>query len=357
MNRKISLLLLVATVLLVAIFFFRVVEPFLFPVFFAAVMALLFAPVHTKLTSLSGGRRRLTAVVLTLTIFLIGLVPLSAALYFAGQELVDVAQELVASDEMSAEDAIKPVIAQVTSAARRYLDDEQIAELRRSTFSAFKDVSAQIFERTHALIANVIEFVVGLVIMLLSLYYFLADGPTILATLQSVSPFEGEDEEELFREFDRITRSVILATLVCAIIQAALAGVGFYVAGVERFWLLSGLTMLSAMIPFLGAAFVWACTAVALAISGDHATAIGLALYGGLIVSSSDNLLRAYIIHGTSDLHPLLALISVLGALQIVGLWGVFVGPTVAAFFYALLKILHRRMQSDGPLTAEAAGD
>jgi predicted PurR-regulated permease PerM len=68
-----------------------------------------------------------------------------------------------------------------------------------------------------------------------------------------------------------------------------------------------------------------------------------------------DNLLRAYVIHDSAQLHPLVALISVLGAIQVVGLWGILLGPVVASFFYALLKILRdRHWDSAAPPSAAA---
>lgn len=345
MNRNLPLLALLATVLLVGILFFRVVEPFLFPVFFAAVLALLFAPLQDKTVRLLRGHRQIAAGLLTVLILGAGLVPLATGLYFAGEEAVSVAHDLVESQK-NGKDDVKPLVRRITEYARQYLDEDQVTELRRSVFSGLRDASVLAFDRTQALISNMIGFVVGLIIMILSLYYFLADGRTILKNLQSISPFQNDDEAELFHEFEAITRGVILASILSALIQAVLAGIGFAVAGVDKYWLLAGLTMLSAMIPFLGAGFIWASTAIALAVEGEHATAIGLAVYGLLIVSMSDNLLRAYIIHGTSGLHPLVGLISILGALQIVGLWGIFIGPTIAAFFYALLKILHRKIEA-----------
>lgn len=341
MNRKASLLILLGTVVLVGVLFFRVVQPFLFPLFFAAVLALLSAPLQEWLAQRLHGRRRVAAGLTTVLILGLGLVPLGTALYFAGEQLVGVAQELLDREQQA-----EPLVDRVTVAARAHLDEDQVRELRRSVLTKLRDVSTQMFERTQSLVSNVIGFAVGLIIMILSLYYFLADGPAILKTIQNVSPLENEDETELFREFERVSRGVILATLLCALAQAVLAGIGFAVAGVTQFWLLAGLTMITSMIPFLGSASIWGATALVLALEEHYARAGGLALYGLLVISTSDNLIRAYVIHGTSNLHPLVVLISVLGALQVVGLWGVFVGPMTAAFFYALLKILHRRLET-----------
>jgi predicted PurR-regulated permease PerM len=69
-----------------------------------------------------------------------------------------------------------------------------------------------------------------------------------------------------------------------------------------------------------------------------------MGIFGTVVISGSDNIIRAFALKGSTNLHPLIALISVLGALQVVGIWGVFIGPITAAFFYALLKILNTRI-------------
>jgi predicted PurR-regulated permease PerM len=104
----------------------------------------------------------------------------------------------------------------------------------------------------------------------------------------------------------------------------------------------------------VGAGAVCTCVVVGLALSDRYWAAAGLAAYSVVLVGTADNLIKAHMLHGTAKLHPLVALISVLGALKLIGLWGVFVGPMVAAFFYALLNILRNRLlESSGPDSAE----
>ena len=181
----------------------------------------------------------------------------------------------------------------------------------------------------------------GSVIAVVAVYFFLLDGPGIMESLMQLSPMDDRHERELIEEFDRVSRAVVLATLVAAIAQGLLAAIGFYVAGIQSVFLLMMLTMLLAMIPFFGATSVWLPVVFYLAFFEGRPVAAGvLFLYSALIVSTADNIIKPYILHGQSNLHPLLALLSVLGGVTALGAIGIVVGPMLVAFLQTLLKIL-----------------
>jgi predicted PurR-regulated permease PerM len=185
--------------------------------------------------------------------------------------------------------------------------------------------------------------------MLIATYYFLVDGAEMIKTVMRLSPLDDRYEEELTSEFSKVSRAVVLATLLSAIAQGLLAGIGYYFAGLDLLFLLVALTTLLAMVPFVGAAAVWVPASFYLAFFRDPpntAAAIGLALYGFAVVSMADNVIKPLVLHGQSNLHPLLALLSVLGGVQALGPIGILVGPMVVAFLQALLNMLRRELDT-----------
>lgn len=186
---------------------------------------------------------------------------------------------------------------------------------------------------------------IGLGVMVISLYFFLADGPGMVRTVMRLSPLEDRYEQEMLDEFDRISRAVVLATLVSAAAQAVLAGLGYLIVGLDAVILLTFLTGLFAMVPFVGATAVWLpCSLWLFLVEGRPTAAIGLAIYGTLVVSMVDNVIKPYILHGHSNMHPLMALLSVLGGVEALGPIGIFVGPMIVAFLQALLNILRKEL-------------
>lgn len=240
---------------------------------------------------------------------------------------------------------------------RPYLPPEAMQRLRGSLSSGVNAVLRGIYERTQAFVANAIKAIVAFAVMAIALYYFLADGPQFATTLKTLVPLETEDELSLFRRFDNVCRGVILGTFASAFVMAVLLSVALLIAGVPNIWLLFVLTLISSMIPFIGAAGVYVPVSIWLAFQNQYLAAVLILAYGTAIVSSSDNLVRAFVLQGRAHLHPLVGLVSMLGGLQMIGLWGIFIGPIVAGFFYGLLKILHERMEEAEHRRPLADGD
>jgi predicted PurR-regulated permease PerM len=209
----------------------------------------------------------------------------------------------------------------------------------------------------------------GLAIMVLALYYFLVDGPAMIRTAMRLSPLDDVYEQELLDKFANVSRAVVVASLLSAVAQGLLAGIGYYFALPEGapLFLLTMLTMAFAIVPFIGAAAIWAPTAawIYLAQGGGDAAdpgattrAILLALYGAGIVSMVDNIIKPFVLHGQSNMHPLVALISVLGGVQVLGPVGILVGPMLVAFAQAVLNMLNKELKLMGDAgTATKKGD
>jgi predicted PurR-regulated permease PerM len=254
-------------------------------------------------------------------------------------------QELAEAFARQSEPSSVPWLRRLYQTVEPYIPPEEMRRLRESSMNFVGSIMSQVYEKTSALVTNMIQFAIGFAVMALALYYFFVDGPMLLRNMQALIPLENPDEEAVWEQFERVCRGVVLGTILAAFVQAVLLGAGLAVLGIERVWLLTGLTVLCALIPFVGAAGVYLPVSIYLAWRGDYGMAAGLTAYGALIVSTSDNLVRAYVIHGSSRLHPLAALVSVLGALSLVGLWGVFVGPIVAGIFYSMLTILQQKFR------------
>ncbi len=193
--------------------------------------------------------------------------------------------------------------------------------------------------------AFLLKFLVSSSILLVSLYFFLYDGPSMVRTLMELSPLDDRYELELLAQFDRISRAIVLATVLSALLQGLVAGIGYYFAGMPSLILLTALTATCALVPFVGPAIVWVPVCLYLAIYEEKMVTAGLlAVWGMLVVGTVDNLVKVFILHGQSQLHPLLALLSVLGGIQSLGPIGILVGPMVVVLLQTLLGILRTEL-------------
>ncbi|WP_425614702.1 AI-2E family transporter [Anatilimnocola sp. NA78] len=231
--------------------------------------------------------------------------------------------------------------------------DEQIEKLIGVSFSP----GSKLYSYGSDTLILAGKLLLGTIIMIAALFFLFAEGSRMLDAAIRLSPLEERYVRELVGEFDRVCRAVVAATLLSAVAQGVLAGLGFYMVGLQQsVALLMLLTMVLAMVPFTGAAAVWVPVCLYLYLYLGHTGwAIFLAIYGTLVISGADNLIKPLVLHGQSNLHPLLALLSVIGGLQQLGPIGILVGPMVVVFLQTLLKILQRETMTMDRLTAAAA--
>jgi predicted PurR-regulated permease PerM len=348
MSRLVSFVVLVAVILVVAFLFFRVILEFVVPMFLAAVLVVIFSPMHRWFEHRLVGHPRWAAAATTVCIMLIVLVPTLAIGWNAYREIAVLARsapEAASTLHSQIDNSIGAVIGSLETHFGIHIEDEPKV-IRESIQQAIRDWAGE-QGRSAALgvLGAALRIVVGVAIMIISLYFFLADGPGMIVTIMHLSPLDDRYELELLNKFSNISRAVVVATLLSAIVQGVLAGIGYYVAGIKVVFALTGLTMLLAVVPFLGAAAVWAPTSAWLLLGdGRPVAATLLALYGLGVVSTIDNVIKPYVLHGQSNLHPLLALLSVLGGVAAMGPIGILVGPMAVAFLQALLGMLRREI-------------
>lgn len=343
MSRKLSFWTLAAAALLVGVFFFQFVAPFLLPLLMALVLAILFRPLFHRLIEICGGRRRIAAGLTTLVVLLAFVLPLGGGLYFAGRQLATLARDL--QGEISLDQPARWEAA-LFEFLEDYLPREQLQTIRAESSGVLRGAIENVYEQTQKFVRNLLTFAIGFAIMMLAVYYSLADGNRFLARTRMLLPIEEQDLQTLFEEFQSVCRSVVLAAVVAALVQTIALSAALVLLGIGGVWLLAVLTMIAALLPIVGPVLIYVPLAGWLAVQGRYAAAAGLALYGALIVSTVDNLIRAHLIRGKSYIHPLIVLVTVLGAVREVGLWGVFIGPAVAAVLYALVKLLHDRLEA-----------
>jgi predicted PurR-regulated permease PerM len=192
-----------------------------------------------------------------------------------------------------------------------------------------------------------VSLLAGIVIMLIAVFFFLVDGRAMIQTILKLSPLKSDYEKMLIDEFVSISRAVVLATVLSALAQGVLAGIGFWIAGLNSILLLTFAATLLAMVPFVGAAVVWFPAAIWLILFADKTGyGIFLLIWGIGPVSLSDNIIKPLVLQNTSKLHPMFALLSVVGGVQALGPIGILTGPMVVVFLQTLLNILHRELST-----------
>lgn len=193
-------------------------------------------------------------------------------------------------------------------------------------------------------IAQIIDIVtglmIGLLVMVFALFYLLKDGEKLHRWLMSVTPVSQEIQDELYAKANFMTRSVLKGHVLVAIIEGLIGGLGLWLAGVPNVAFWTFIMIILCFIPVVGAFLVWAPAALYLFFIGEVNAAIFLTLYGSIVVSLADNLLRPYLVDPRAEIHPGAVLIGVIGGIYVFGAVGLFIGPVVFGFSKTVLDVL-----------------
>lgn len=170
----------------------------------------------------------------------------------------------------------------------------------------------------------------------LTVLFVYRDGENLLLQVRRVMHrFLGARAHGYLDAIGSTTKAVLYGLVLTALAQGTLAGLGYWAAGIRAPVLLGAFTALIALIPF-GTPFVWGSLGVWLLATGETVAGIGLLLWGTLVVSWVDNLIRPLVISSASQIPFLLVMFGVLGGLAAFGLVGMFVGPVIMAVLMAV---------------------
>ena len=347
------LALVVVTVVL-ALLFLLLLHSLALPLVFAAIVAVLAHPLQEKLVRGMGGLDWLAAAGLTIAFVSIVAIPPILAVGVAYEDLHGLLKEVGPANpdgnQLSENSSqLRPAIEWVSRTTGT--PEDRVREWVRNSGA---ELEQALYHRSLRMLGNLPGLAIGAAVFFFALFFFLKDGPQLVAAWEDITPLDDRHERLIHREFARVCRGLVWSALAAALAQGVAFGLGLFVldsiaktgAG-PWIILLSLLTVVCSPIPFLGSASVWASTAAVLFLQGHHTAAVILAIYGGAIVSQVDTLVRVWVLKGIVRMHPLVVFVSILGGIQVLGILGLVVGPVTAAVLFALLRVL--RQESTDP--------
>lgn len=175
--------------------------------------------------------------------------------------------------------------------------------------------------------------------MLFLLFFLLRDGRQLLDRAVRLVPMEPQRRGELLKLIGDTTRAVVYGEVMTALVQGALMGIGFAIAGLPSAVVFGVLTAALALLPVGGAAIVWAPAAVYLVTTSQWGWAFFMLIWG-MCISVSDNLLRPLLISSQAPVSILVVFVGVIGGVSAFGMIGVIIGPVLLTVIVALLRFL-----------------
>lgn len=320
------LLSLLILVLVLAVFIFL---PYLSAVLLAAVFAVVMRPVYRRLTKWFGGLESAAALLTVFLVLTIVFTPLMVLGMQIFQEATDLYLALLGDG---------PGLGGAFSRLESYFQN-LLPGISLNLAEHLRQFISWLLQNVAVVFTGLARVFITLFLGLIGLYYLLKDGEKLGSRLAALLPLSPKYSQLIWERLETMVNSVVRGTLLVAVIQGILAGVGFGIFGVPNpaFW--GSVTVLAALIPTLGTTLVILPAAAYLYFASGLAPAAGLLIWGALAVGLIDNFLSPQLIRRGTRIHPFLVLLSVLGGISLAGPIGFLAGPLVLSILFALLDI------------------
>ena len=328
---------------------FIIIKPFLSALLMSAILAYIFYPVYSAVVGKVRSKNLSAFIVSLIIIMLISLPALFALNTIANESqyiYVRARQKFVTGDIIGTcadgesgvcrlSDAFSAFIA--NPRYRFYLQEG----VRRSTDYITAEASSFILSLPRVILIIFITF--------FTTFYLFKDGKHFLGKIKDWLPLRKTDRDYVVKKLSEMTHAVVYGTILIAVIQGAAGALGFFIFGVNSPLLWGILMALFALVPLIGTPIIWGPVGIFIILEGlsigQTATitrGVGLLIYGVLVISLLDNILKPYVIGKRAKIHPVLVLVGVLGGIAVFGFPGFIIGPLVLALLATLLEIYEK---------------
>lgn len=318
--------------------------PFAKAAFLAFTLAVIFFPLYRFALEKCRMPRYVAAITTTLVVGVCVVLPLAVLAGVVVTQIGHFLQKIaVQAEGGSFSDAILPLLTAVQGWIERVAGSApSISDLQATLLSGVMEVGKKFYQFSPRVITTTASVTANFLLTLIFLVVFLAEGSALYNWFMETSPLSVAHRSELAHDVRITITSSIVASLVTALVQGSLLGLGFWVAGFGEPYGWGLVAIILSIIPVIGAASCYITATALLFTTGSVKGAIFFFLFGVGIVSSIDNVIRPIVVRSSSRMHPLLLFVTIIGAVKLFGPIGLLVGPVLLSIFLASLRIYRR---------------
>ncbi|MDB6446286.1 MULTISPECIES: AI-2E family transporter [Pseudomonas] len=320
---------------LVTVAFIWILLPFYGAVFWAVILAIVFAPMQRRVQLKFGWQRNVTSLFTLSICVLIAILPVIVISMLLVQEGTALYKSLE-SGELDVADYLARFKEALPPYFQNLFDRFGLGNLNglrdrivKSAMQGSEFFATQAFSFGQ----GTFQFLVSFFVMLYLLFFFLRDGAELARKVRAAVPLAEYQKRRLQLKFNRVVRATVKGNLLVAITQGALGGLIFWILGIPTVLPWAVLMAFLSLLPAVGAGLVWAPVAVYFLLSGAIWQGVVLTLFGVFVIGLVDNFLRPILVGKDTKMPDYLVLVSTLGGLAVFGLNGFVIGPLIAALF------------------------
>lgn len=323
-------------ILFLLLAFLYLMRPFFYPVFWAAVLAVMFYPTYAgfrRITKMPNVSSFLSILIVVVTIF----VPLALLITVILNQSFALYQSVASGEWLFLR--VKGIAAWLQDTPLSPYLESITNNWAAAATDATKAVTIFLFNNLKNITQNSLQFIFLLFLTLYTLFFFFRDGERLLKHIQHLSPLGDTHERALYDRFTSTARATLKSTFIVGGIQGILGSLLFWATGVEGAAIWAVMMFLLSLIPGLGTFLVWMPAGFIMLIAGNIWQGMTILLVGALVISTIDNLLRPPLVGKDIQMHPLLVLFSTLGGILLFGVSGFVIGPVITSLLIAIIAI------------------
>lgn len=329
-----------AALVLFGLGFLWLLQPVFISVFLAGIFSILFYPAYGFFLKLFRGKRYIASFLVTTLVFLILVLPfalmgtliLNEALEFLSRLEIQKNIEILTSQAFY-QNSIEPLLRKIEMRFHIAIDIKALVS-RGTSF-----LVQSLYELSPGVVFNAASFIFSFFIMQTTLFFLFVEGKNVSQVVLDLLPLSPTHEVKLVSVLKNMIHATFYGYLLTALIQGVLAGLGFFIVGLDSFLLFGAMVFLMSLVPLVGAISVWLPVAIWLFYQGKTGSAVFMMIYGFVLISGIDNFLKPLIMKGKANIHVMLIFFSILGGIFLLGPVGVLVGPVITALFLTSVQI------------------
>lgn len=324
-------------------------QPFFTVILWAALLYVLFKPLHGKIFKKMDKtkrffelKRNLLAAAFSVGIFLLIIGPLVGIGFMLVQQLLSF---LTGIENFLLENPDFFNSSEIGIFINGLIEDFSFINLHEINLKAeilnfVQNYSSGIFSMGKSILSGTGSFILSLLFTIFALYFCFLDGPYLASLIGKIIPIDPDYMKTLGTKFSEITRNLFSGYILVALYQGLAAFIIMSIFKVQGALLFSVVLMIASFIPLLGAAIVWVPIGIVLCLTKSVFIGILFLILCGFCVSFLDNFLRPLFLKDRINVHPLVIFFSILGGLQVFGMNGLLLGPMIVILFFTVLDML-----------------
>jgi predicted PurR-regulated permease PerM len=323
-----------------------VLSPFLTPVLLAIVVATLLYPLYEGFERRLGGRRSLSSVCMCVFVTFLIIIPtflLAVTLTAEMQRAFAQFQQLVEQGGFHIRGSERLLAAWRRVGGILGLTESEMAG---GLQTLLRESALFLVRNSSAILTGFVSVVADFFIMLFTLFFLFRDGKALLGWCVSLVPLGAAHKRRMMLRFKDTVMALFLGSFSTSAAQGVATWGILWTLGFQNALFWGTLAAFTSLVPLFGAGLVWIPASLYLLLQGNWPQAVILAVFGSLVISTLDNIVRPLVMRKTSsDLHTLLIFFGILGGISMFGFSGLILGPVIMAFTVTILDIARLEFQ------------